>query len=158
MLSKWVSLAVLLLILVTPTAWAESAEQAPSITYAVPQTSTGGYLARISLHTPEEVKQMLLRAETFIENIDQYPDFEPVTVILHGPELRVFDRRNYKEYKEIVGLAARLEAFNVINVQVCEVQMMRDGLQMSDFPAFVESVPYGPAEKERLLKRGYQYF
>ena len=72
--------------------------------------------------------------------------------------MRIFDRRNYKEYKEIVGLAARLEAFNVINVQVCEVQMMRDGLQMSDLPAFVESVPYGPAEEERLLKRGYQYF
>ena len=157
MLSKWVSLTVLLLALVAPSAWAEAGEP-PSITYAVPQASSGGYLAKISLHTPAEVEQMLRRAEVYIENIDQYPDFEPIRVILHGPELRIFDRRNYKEYKEIVGLAARLEAFNVIDVQVCEVQMMQEGIQMSDLPAFVESVPYGPAEEDRLLRRGYQYF
>ena len=158
MLRKWVSLTVLLLALVAPSAGADSAEQTPSITYAVPQVTTGGYLAKINLHTPAEVEQMLRRAEIYVENIDQYPDFEPITVILHGPELRIFDRRNYKEYKEIVGLAARLEAFNVINVQVCEEQMMQDGIQMSDLPSFVESVPYGPAEEERLLKQGYQYF
>jgi len=158
MLRKWISLTVVLLLFVTALSWAESAEQSPAITYAIPQTSTGGYLARLNLHTPAEIEEMLRRAETYIEEFEKYPDFEPITVILHGPELRIFDRRNYNEYKEIVGLAARLEAFNVIDVQVCEVQMMQDGIQMSDLPAFVESVPYGPAEEKRLLKRGYQYF
>lgn len=128
--------------------------------YAVPfdHGGNGVYVAKLELGTAEEVENVLKRAETFLENIEQYPDFEPITVILHGPELKAFDRRNYREFKEVVGLAARLEAFNIIDVQVCEEQMRQDGISLDDLPAFAETVPYGPAEEQRLIKRGYQYF
>ena len=158
MLQRWLSLTFLLSIFLTPWVLAESPESAPAISYAVPQVNSGGYVAEIKLHTAAEVEQMLRRAEVYINDIDQYPNFEPIKVILHGPELRVFDRKNYQEYKELVGLAARLEAFNVIDVQVCEERMIKDGILMSDLPSFIESVPFGPSEEKRLLKRGYQYF
>lgn len=158
MLQRWLSFVFLISIFAMPLVWADSVGSAPSIRYAVPQVGSVGYVAEIKLHTPAEVEQMLRRAELYVENLDQYPNFEPIKIILHGPELRVFDRKNYQEYKDLVGLAARLEAFNVIDVQVCEVRMLQDGIQMSDLPSFIEPVPFGPAEEKRLLKRGYQYF
>lgn len=142
--------------LVTPPVFAETAE--PALKYAVPPPQTKGFVARIDLHTAEEIEVMLRRAELYLEASENYPDQEPIVVILHGPELQLFNRRNYGRYKDIVGLAARLDALNVINVQVCEVQMAVEGLSINDLPHFVETIPYGPDEKTRLLKKGYQYF
>jgi hypothetical protein len=124
----------------------------------VPPSQSKGFVARIDLHTAEEIEVMLRRAELYLEASENYPDQEPIVVILHGPELQLFNRRNYGRYKDIVGLAARLDALNVINVQVCEVQMAVEGLSINDLPHFVETIPYGPDEKTRLLKKGYQYF
>lgn len=132
--------------------------ETPDIKYAVPQDGVSGFVAKIDLHTAEEIEQLLRRAEAYLENVEDYPDADPIAVILHGPELQLFDRRNYSEFKEIVGLAARLDALNVINVQVCEVQMSLQGISINDLPHFVESIPYGPGEEVRLLKKGYQYF
>jgi len=138
--------------------FAGSSGSAPTISYAVPQLNSGGCVTEIKLHRPAEVEQVLRWAEVYVEGIDRYPDFEPIKVILHGPELRVFDRKYYQQYKELAGLAARLEAFNVIDVQVCEVRMAGDGILMGDSPSSIESAPFGAAEEERLLKRGCQYF
>ena len=157
MLKKWLCLLVLPALMFSPWLFAETFDSESAIKHAIPQGQVA-YIAKLNLHTTDEVEQMLRRAEEYVENIEQYPDFEPIAVILHGPELRAFDRRNYSEFKELVGLAARLEAFNIIDVQVCEVQMMQDGITRGDLPAFVQTVPYGPAEEKRLIKRGYQYF
>lgn len=136
--------------------WSETDK--PSLKYAVPQIGSQGFVAKIDLHTAEEIEQLLKRAEAYLENAEVYPDADPIAVILHGPEVQLFNRRNYSKFKDIVGLAARLDALNVINVQVCEVQMLEEGISINDLPHFVESIPYGPAEEERLLKKGYQYF
>lgn len=136
--------------------WSETDK--PSLKYAVPQAEPQGFVAKIDLHTAEEIEQLLKRAEAYLENAEAYPDADPIAVILHGPEVQLFNRQNYSKFKEIVGLAARLDALNVINVQVCEVQMLEEGISIDDLPHFVESIPYGPAEERRLLKQGYQYF
>lgn len=128
-----------------------------SLKHAIPEQPQS-YVAKIRLHTAEEIKQLLEKAEQYIEGKEKFPSFDPIAVILHGPELKVFARENYEMYKHIVELAARLEAFNVIDVRVCEVQMKRDGIEVGDLPAFVDTVPYGPDEERRLLKRGYEYF
>ena len=136
---------------------AESDQNTP-LKNAIPEESVTGYVARIRLHTPEELKAVFEKAELLVAGGDKFPDFDPITVILHGPELQVFARKNYSIYKHIVELAARLEAFKVIDVRVCEVQMERDGIKSGDLPAFIDTVPYGPAEEQRLLNKGYQYF
>lgn len=155
-LKLWLYLSIAAFALSAQLVQAEA--QTQDLNYVVPNDAASRYVAKIELHTADEVEQMLKRAEEYVENIDKYPDFEPIAVILHGPELQIFNRKNYRQYKDIVGLAARLEAFNVIDVQVCEVQMMQEGIKLTDLPAFVEPVPYGPAEEQRLLKKGYQYF
>jgi intracellular sulfur oxidation DsrE/DsrF family protein len=36
--------------------------------------------------------------------------------------------------------------------------MDRQGIARDDIPAFIEQVPYGPGEVERLVREGYVYF
>lgn len=130
----------------------------PSLKNAIPEDQSAKYVAQIRLHTPEEIKAVLEKAQALVDKGEKFPDFDPIAVILHGPEIKVFARQNYQMYKTIVELAARLEAFNVIDVRVCEEQMAEDGIKKGDLPAFVDTVPYGPAEEQRLLKKGYTYF
>ena len=115
-------------------------------------------IARLKVDSPEEIEQILRRAESYLETAEQYPDFEPIAFVLHGPEIQVFSRKNYDKYKDIVGLAARLEAFEVIDVQVCEVQLKRQGVEVGELPAFVDTVPFGPDREEELVDKGYRYF
>lgn len=152
--------AIILSFAIPSVAWAQD-----SITSPVPQTAVRpfvdnakNYVAQIQLHTPEELESLLSRVDEYVEKGVKFPSDDPIAVILHGPELQVFDRKNYQKYKHIVSMAARLEAFNVIDVRVCEVQIQLDGVNRGDLPAFVDSVPYGPAEVDRLLKKGYEYF
>lgn len=130
----------------------------PALQNAIPDAEDAKYVARIRLHTPEELKTLFEKAKTLVDKDDSFPHFEPIAVILHGPELRVFARNNFQMYRSIVELAASLEAFNVIDVQACEVEMRREGITRGDLPAFVDTVPFGPVEEQRLLKKGYQYF
>ncbi len=150
-------LVAIFLLLFTNSLFAES-DQNSSLKNAIPEKRESGYVARIRLHTPEELKAVFEKAEMLMAEGEKFPDFDPITVILHGPELKVFSRKNYNTYKHIVELAARLEAFKVIDVRVCEVQMEREGIQAGDLPAFIDTVPYGPAEEQRLLNKGYKYF
>ena len=147
-----------LLILMPGLVWAQESKFESLLQPAVPSETPKNYVAQIQLHTAEELEALLNRVDEYVDKGDKFPSNEPISVILHGPELQIFDRKNYKKYKHIVALAARLEAFNVIDVSVCQVQMQIDGINQGDIPAFVDTVPYGPAEVDKLLKKGYEYF
>lgn len=78
-------------------------------------------------------------------------------VVLHGPEVEFFARRNYAKYRHPVDRAAKLDADGVIEVKMCQTEMRSRGIRAEDVPAFIELVPYGPDEEKRLLRRGYVY-
>jgi hypothetical protein len=83
------------------------------------------------------------------------PQEEPVIIVLHGPEALPFIKRNYRENQSIVDRAAKLQAFNRIELRMCETWMRRNGFDESDLLPFVDTVPLAPAEVERLEKDGY---
>jgi intracellular sulfur oxidation DsrE/DsrF family protein len=56
-----------------------------------------------------------------------------------------------------VDQAARLDAAHVIEVKMCLTEMHHLGLRKEDIPGFIELVPYGPDEEERLRRSGYVY-
>jgi intracellular sulfur oxidation DsrE/DsrF family protein len=114
--------------------------------------------ANVALHTLEELKKLLLQAEKIANGETQYNTEEPIAVVLHGEEIKAFVRSNYRSNKELVDLAARLDAFNVIDVKVCKRWMGANGIMANQLPPFVEPVPYGMGEIERLQKAGYAYF
>lgn len=118
-----------------------------------------GYLARIELDSPEDVEKALERAEQLFLTGQVEKGDEPLAFVLHGPEVAIFFRDNYKRYKKIVDLAARLAAFEVVEVSVCETQMGVLGREKEALVPFVGTVPFGPAEIDRLLtEKQYIYF
>ena len=123
------------------------------------ETSSSGYLARIYNDSPEEVADALRRAEELYSEGKLVSTTDPVALILHGPEVEIFFKDKYDEYKDIVDLAARLSAFGGVDVRVCETQTGIMGRQRSSLHSFIGTVPFGPSEIKRLLdQKSYVYF
>lgn len=83
------------------------------------------------------------------------PQQDPVIIVLHGPEALPFIRRNYLEHRDIVDRAAKLRAFDRIQLLMCETWMRNNGIDRDDLLPFVDTVPLAPAEVERLERDGY---
>ncbi len=129
--------------------------------FVVPAQETAPrYLARIELHKVEELQDALDRADTLFNSGNFVPgQDQPVAFILHGPEALALLKANYSQNKSIVDLAARLSAFKVVDIQVCETWMGNQLLSVDQLPPFIGTIPYGPQEKQRMLKEeGYVYF
>ncbi|WP_461517313.1 DsrE family protein [Porticoccus sp.] len=110
-----------------------------------------GYLARIEQNNPEELIEILNRAEKFYLDEGMRQDFSPVVFVLHGPEVAIFFKENYFRYRSIVDLAAKLSALKVVDIKVCETQSHGLGLDLKMLYPFVGTVPVGPIEKSRLI-------
>ena len=113
------------------------------------------YFAEVSVDDPAALADLLYRAEDLIEST---PRPEPIIILLHGPEAEPFLRRNYSANREVVNLAARLDAFKIVDVKVCETWMRDNDVNVDEMPPFVETVPYAPAAVERLEASGYIRF
>ncbi|WIO74503.1 acyl-CoA transferase [Porticoccaceae bacterium LTM1] len=132
-------------------------EQPPKTTVPIvmgeehnPADEPPGYVARFGLNNPEDVNVALKRAEQIYQDSGLDDSLPPIIFIIHGPEAAIFLKENYSIYKEIVDRAARLSAFKVIDVKVCETRL--GVMQALDKPLhpFVGTVKLGPAEIERL--------
>ncbi|MBQ0721354.1 MAG: acyl-CoA transferase [Gammaproteobacteria bacterium] len=125
-----------------------------------PRSAVPGYLVRIDQNKPEEVEAALLRAEAFyLESEPLLASAPPIALVLHGPEVEIFFRENYKRYKNIVDLAARLTAFQVVDIKICRTRLrFLEQNEASLFP-FVGTVAFGPDEIARLTEEeGYLRF
>lgn len=136
------------------------AEEAPrNQIHADNLTPPPGYLARILLNKPEEVETILKRAETYYLESHLSDKLPPIVFVLHGPEVEIFNRNNYQHFKPIIDLAARLQAFKVVDIRICQTQMQAMGEKEELLFPFVGTVPLGSAEIERLLsEERYQYY
>lgn len=113
----------------------------------------------ISVHTLDELRVLLDRAEQLSNRLlDQGRTGASVVLVLHGPEVEFFSTKNYARYRDIVDQAARLDAFDIVDVKICQGMMNVRGVARDDIPAFIDQVPDGGAEIERLQREGYVYF
>jgi len=113
------------------------------------------YLFDIADHSISELQNLLSRAEYLMAN--RSPDFEDIEIVLvlHGPDINLFTHDNYEDNKSLVDLAAKLDAFDIIDMKICEASMSSMGVSRREVPAFIESVPYGPAVIRQLTDYGY---
>jgi intracellular sulfur oxidation DsrE/DsrF family protein len=121
---------------------------------SVPQ----GMVLDVSVHSLDELRLLLDRAEELAMRPQPQGETPGVVLVLHGPEVEYFAISNYSRYRDVVDQAARLDAFDVVDVKICRSMMERLGVGVDDIPAFIEQVPYGPDEVERLVREGYVYF
>ncbi|MEN8206342.1 MAG: hypothetical protein ABFS24_10045 [Pseudomonadota bacterium] len=112
----------------------------------------------ISVHTIEGLRVLFDRAEELAMRPQAQGEEASVVLVLHGPEVEFFSIRNYGKYKDIVDQAARLDAFDVVDVKICQTMMGVQGVERDDIPSFIEQVPLGSGEVERLMQEGYVAF
>jgi intracellular sulfur oxidation DsrE/DsrF family protein len=132
------------------------AEPPPSPTTSI-TTEEGRYLFSVTLHTPEEIAGLLTRAEELAKTRRPDSRHTGITLVLHGPEIEIFAKKNYERFQKTVDQAARLDAGRIIEVKMCRTEMKHRGIREEDVPAFIELVPYGPDEETRLRRSGYVY-
>ena len=131
-----------------------SSEQSPPLQTQF-NVGNKSYLFDVTDHSLEELEALLVRAEEITQmSSDDYDDLE-IVMILHGPDIDWFTQQNYKQNKQLVDLAARLDAYDIIDMKVCETAMDSLGVERTEIPPFIESVPYSPDEMKRLLQEGY---
>jgi intracellular sulfur oxidation DsrE/DsrF family protein len=158
-------IVVLVLIIAIATAayllWPRASSNVAVPERVVPSVSVteqqGRYLFNITLHTPEEIASLLARAEQLARTVRTDNAPAGIALVLHGPEIEIFAKKNYPQFRKIVNQAERLDTGHVIEVKMCITEMRRLGLRKEDIPAFIELVPYGPDEEERLRRNGYVY-
>jgi intracellular sulfur oxidation DsrE/DsrF family protein len=112
----------------------------------------------VTVHDAARLEALLIRLKELSKGPKSGPRAPRLSLVLHGPELNFFDLRNYSRYMSIVDLAAQLTAFGVIEVKACRTRMDDLDLTEEDFPGFIEYVPYGPDEVQRLKNEGYEPF
>ena len=72
------------------------------------------YLFDVSDHSLEELRELLERVDEISQfERDQYDDLE-IVMILHGPDIEWFREDNYEQNRQLVDLAAKLDAYKVI--------------------------------------------
>lgn len=113
------------------------------------------YLFNIQSHSPEEIKMLLERAEYLSSQAESDDENIKIAMVMHGPDMDIFDKKNYQKHMEIVDLAARLEASGVIDFKVCKTVATIRGIPDGSFPSFIEMVPFAPDELDKLEQQGF---
>jgi intracellular sulfur oxidation DsrE/DsrF family protein len=83
-------------------------------------------------------------------------EIDPIKVVIvsHGPEVVVFDKKNYGKYKEIVDRAASF-ARQGVKFEICRNAAAAQGIAPGDLHGFVTVVPAGPHALAYWQAKGY---
>lgn len=148
-ITRFLQLLAVLLLVISPFAQAQLNNQ-----------DSSRYLADIELHTVAELSRALQSVENHLQKRPVSSGrVAPVVFVLHGPEAKALLLSNYNQNQVLMDMAARLSAFELVDIRVCRTWMGGNGVDERDLPPFVTTVPYGPAEIERLLEQeNYVYF
>ena len=77
-----------------------------------------------------------------------------VVVVSHGPEIVVFDKRNYAKYKDVVDRAASF-ASQGVRFEICRNAATVQGIGAENLHGFVTLVPAGPYALAYWQAKGY---
>ncbi|MEE9423287.1 MAG: DsrE family protein [Gammaproteobacteria bacterium] len=143
--------------------WLDEAQPVPAVAGSeqdtgqrlLPVPNRSHYVADISVHTEGELTVLFDRIEELLERPRNDQESALVSLVLHGPEVEYFALKNYAKYKSLVDRAAKLDALGAVDISICQTMMQNYGVSSDEVPAFLEQVPYGPDEVQRLVNEGY---
>ncbi len=107
----------------------------------------------VSPNSRDDLAALMTTLEGHLER--GLPMTDPVVVILHGSEAAPFTSAGYASHRMLVDQAARLSAYRLLDVRMCETWMQENEIAPADIPAFVKTVRYAPEEIQRLEAEGY---
>jgi len=117
----------------------------------------GKFMFSVSLHKEKEIDSLLTRADELSKVMRTNGNESRIALILHGPEVKFFTRKNYNEHRKIVDRAEKLNDRKIIEVKICKTKLDEYGIRDDEIPEFIEIIPYAPDEEKRLLEQGYVY-
>jgi intracellular sulfur oxidation DsrE/DsrF family protein len=138
-------------------------EQQPvaSVQQAAPSTQPGrrapNQVGDVSVHSVEELELLFSRVEQLLDRPRHEGEAPLISLVLHGPEVEFFALKNYDRYRTVVDRAAKLAALGAVEISICQTRMREYGIGPEEVPSFLNQVPLGPAEVERLLEQGFVY-
>lgn len=104
----------------------------------------------VHVKTVAAVESVLDRASYLSTITGADPFDQSIVLVLHGPELSFFAKKNYPENKELMHRAQSLVESEVITIKMCKIAAQGQGFSSEDIHGFVEMVPMGDAEIIRL--------
>ena len=110
-----------------------------------------GYVFSVTVRTAEQLDVVLDRADS-LRKVFNPAQHSRIAIVLHGAELKLFQKINYSANQSIVDRARLLDQAHIIDIKACQTMMRTLDIQQSELPGFIEQVPYGPAEVDRLKK------
>ena len=120
------------------------------------QPDSGGvrYVADIELQSSKQLTELLQRAsQLLLDGVAAQDGIPKVSFVLHGPVIKDLLKQNYAGNLQMVNLAARLSALQVVEIKVCRTWMGLNDLEESDLQPFVVPVNLAGSEVERLRQK-----
>lgn len=164
MRTSWLLAASLAVVIGQAPAWAGSSDTAPYGhakfgTYKdIDQIHTMKSVWDFNFQDPKMVGVVFNNLAALIKAVDTYGphSFTPwkIVVVSHGPEVVVWDRRNYSRYKAIVDRAANF-AKEGVRFEVCRNDAAALGLKPHDLYGFIKVIPAGPYALAYWQNKGY---
>jgi intracellular sulfur oxidation DsrE/DsrF family protein len=111
----------------------------------------------VALSDPKALNALLDRISGLDAEYSHNPFDASIVVVLHGPELRFFDTRNFSKHEELVRRAQSLSIGTAISFRVCQRSAGNQGIAPENLHGFLQMVPMGDAEIVRLQQQGYAY-
>ena len=125
------------------------------LTFAAPASAADATFRYYFDMAPTSLKELDTLLNELSDNEDRVAPGNPLIIMLHGDHASAFVRDNYPANKKRVDQAALLDAYGIVDIQMCATWMRLNDITEDDIPPFIETVPYGVAELERLRKDGY---
>jgi intracellular sulfur oxidation DsrE/DsrF family protein len=139
MLARYLSIFALVIVL------------SASSTLVLGEAEPPGYVFSVTVQTAQQLDVVLNRAEDLRElfNPDEH---SKIAIVLHGDELKLFQKDGYSLNQSMVERARLLDQDNIIDIKACQTMMRTLQIEQSELPSFIEQVPFAPTEIERLEK------
>lgn len=111
-----------------------------------------------NFQNPAMVGVVFNNLAAFIKAVDTYGphSFKPwkIVVVSHGPEVVVWDRRNYQKFKAIVDRAHSF-AQEGVRFEICRNDAAALGLKPRNLYGFLKVIPAGPYALAYWQNKGY---
>lgn len=112
----------------------------------------------VSTDSVRVLEGVLDRASYLSQIYNADPFDASIVLVLHGPEINFFARRNTAQYRALMERAHSLTVGGVIQIRMCKIAAQGQGYAPQDIHGFVQLVPMGDAEIVRLqTAEGYAY-
>jgi intracellular sulfur oxidation DsrE/DsrF family protein len=136
---------------------AEEYPEKPDILDIVNDTSPpSGVIFVIKEYDVDALEWVLPRVEHYLFLLHKKLPELPVAMMSHGDELIAASTTHKAKYPSMHKLLLKLTKKDGLVFHICNTAARMNGLSESDFPDYVNVVPFGPAQVEDYLAIGYQ--